>query len=76
MELIIPPLVVPCVTMFATLVGLELVKAPSVKASLYVVLISLKSVDTLAMLAEIPAVDSYCISFAMIGNADRLLTLE
>ena len=76
MGLIISPLVVPCVMMFATLVGLEIVKVPSVKPSVHVALISLKSVDTLAMLAEIPAVDSYCISFAMIGSTDRLLTLE
>ena len=62
--------------MFATLVGLEIVKVPSLKASLYVVLISLNSVDTLAMLAEIPAVDHYSISFDMTGNTDRLLTLE
>ena len=62
--------------MFATLVGLDIVKASSFEASLYVVLISLNSAGTLAMLAEIPAGDHYCIFFATTGNIDSLLTLE
>ena len=72
MELTIPPLVVPCVIVF---VGLKLVKAHSVRVSLCGALIALKSVDTLVVLAEVPAVDGYWTSFAMTGNTDRLFTL-
>ena len=72
-ELTISPLVVPCVMMFAALVGLEHIEAPAVGVCLYGAPGSLKSVDTLAMLPVNLAVDGYCMSFAMIGNTDRLL---
>ena len=71
-ELTIPPLIVPCVMVF---VGHKLVKARAVRVSLCGALIPLKSVDTLVVLADVPAVDGYWISFAMTGNTDRLFTL-
>ena len=47
------------VMVFVALAGLKLVEAPTVRVPSYRVLISLKTADALAVLAEIAAVDGY-----------------
>ena len=60
---------------FVALAGIKLLKAPGMRVSFCGVKVPLKSVHTLIVPAEVPAVDGYCIAFVITCDTVRLLTL-